>query len=204
MRFRTFAIGYVLVLAVYLFAKSHVNPPQPTNHFSKVVDLTRMQLKPHDLEATVLEGPPAAVASRRTAPLVVLDVQAEIERDASHEISVEDIADWELAHGEIPPDAVVLARTGLNEGTTTNFAGYSMDAMQFLVEGREVLAIGSDTRVSNKDLSRSAFAANIYRLGNVANLGEVPVSGSVITVTLQHTGKRGSMTIPVQLLAMVR
>jgi kynurenine formamidase len=203
MRFRTLAIGYVLVLAVYLFAKSHVNSPQPANHFSRVVDLTRPQLKPHDAEATVVEGPPGAAPSRWTAPLVVLDVQSEIKSDPRHQISVEDIADWELAHGEIPADAVVIARTRLDANATTSFAGYSMDAVQFLVEGREVLAIGSDTTMGNDDFSRFAYARTIYRLKNVANLERVPMSGSAMMATLQPVRGRAK-TIPVQLLAMVR
>lgn len=203
MKFRTFAIGYVLVLAVYLFAKSHVNPPQPANHFSKVVDLARPQLKLNDAEATALEGPSAAVTSQWTAPLVVLDVQSEMKSDPGHKISVEDIADWEQAHGEIPPDAVVIARTGLDANARTSFAGYSMDAMQFLVEGREILAIGSDTMLGNNDFNRSAYARNVYRLRNVANLGQVPVSGSAIIATVQPAQGRAK-TIPMRLFAMVR
>jgi len=213
MKFRTFAIGYVLVLAVYLFAKSHVNPPQPANHFSKVVDLTRPELKTHDASATVLDVPSDNVhgqskanqipAGGWTAPLVVLDVQSEMKSDPRHQISVEDVADWELAHGEIPPDAVVIARTGLYGKTFAAFAGYSADAAQFLIAGREILALGSDATMGNHDLSRFAYARNVYRLRNVANLEQVPVSGSAIMATVQ-AGRNRAKTVPVQLVAMVK
>jgi kynurenine formamidase len=215
MKFRTFAIGYILVLAVYLFAKSHVNPPQPGNHFSKVVDLTRPELKIHDSSATVLDVPSDNVrglskanqipAGSWTAPLVVLDVESEMKSDPRHQISVEDIADWELAHGEIPPEAVVIARTGFDANAAKNAAGYSMDAAHFLVEGREVIAIGADTSVVNgqgtEDVDRYVSAHSVYRLENVANLEMVPLSGSAISVTLQA---KPSKKAPVLLLARVQ
>lgn len=78
-----------------------------------------------------------------------------------------------------------------------------MDAMQFLVEGREILAIGSDTMLGNNDFNRSAYARNVYRLRNVANLGQVPVSGSAIIATVQPAQGRAK-TIPMRLFAMVR
>ncbi len=216
MKFRTLAIGYVLVLAVYLFAKSHANRPQAASHFKKVVDLTRPELQPHDSLATTLEAPANYApslwtateipASRLTAPLIVLDIESEIRNDPTHQVSVEDIADWELAHGEIPPDAIVIAHTGLSFHAANNFAGYSMDAARFLVEGRDALAIGSDTPTVDssrmKNVARYTLAHSVYHLENVTNLEQVPENGSFIAASVprQHHEK----TAPVQLLAMVR
>ena len=215
MKFRTFAIGYVLVLAVYLFAKGHVSPPLPANHFNTVVDLTRPELNIPDASATMLDAPAEDVpglwktneipASRLTAPLVVLDVRSKMKADPNHQISVEDIADWEQAHGEIPPDAVVIACTGFDANAAKNFAGYSMDAAQFLVEGREIIGMGSDTSVVNRqrseDVDRYVSTHSVYRLRNVANLEKVPANGSAITITaLSRRGK----AVPAQLLAMVQ
>jgi kynurenine formamidase len=141
-----------------------------------------------------------------TAPLVVLDIESETKGDRGHQVSVEDIADWELAHGEIPPDAIVIAHTGLSFDTTGNFAGYSMDAAQFLVEGRDVLAIGSDTPTIDSsrtnNIGRYTLAHSVYHLENVANLDKVPASGSIVTAFVQQ--QRRGKTAPVQLLAMVR
>ena len=57
---------------------------------------------------TVDQIPP----ERLIAPLVVLDVSAHAKDHADYQISVEDIARWEQANGQIPPGAVVVARTG--------------------------------------------------------------------------------------------
>ena len=46
-------------------------------------------------------------------PLVVLDVRSKARINSNYEISVQDIADWENAHGEIPTGAVVMAYTGM-------------------------------------------------------------------------------------------
>src|ERR1700730_12708128 len=51
-------------------------------------------------------------AGRLIGPLVVLDVSAEAESNPDYEISVQDIARWEQANGQVPLGAVVIARTG--------------------------------------------------------------------------------------------
>ena len=57
---------------------------------------------------TVDQIPP----ERLIAPLTVLDVTSQARRNPDYEVSVEDIAQWEQIHGEIPAGAVVVARTG--------------------------------------------------------------------------------------------
>ena len=51
-------------------------------------------------------------AGRLIGPLVVLDVSASAKSNPDYEISVQDIARWEQANGQIPLGAVVMARTG--------------------------------------------------------------------------------------------
>ncbi len=51
-------------------------------------------------------------AGRLVAPLVVLDISAQTPNLSDNQVSVEDIARWEHANGEIPLGAVVIARTG--------------------------------------------------------------------------------------------
>src|SRR5437660_10627105 len=57
---------------------------------------------------TVDQIPP----ERLIAPLSVLDVTAQVRRNPDYEGSLEDIAQWEQIHGELPPRSVVVARTG--------------------------------------------------------------------------------------------
>ena len=174
MRFRTFAIGYSLALALFVLAQRE---PISVQHlgFTRMVDLTRaveISLQPqtyarlhrsgHTIEAvTRIESPAKLVpglwtvnqipADRLRAPLVIMNIERNVSNDPNYKIGVEDIARWEQAHGQIPLGAVVLARTGWKAGHSSknskddgSLPGFSEDATQFLVEGRVVLGLGSD------------------------------------------------------------
>ena len=45
-------------------------------------------------------------------PSVVIDVRSEVAADVDYEVSVQDLKDWETAHGQIPAGAAVLLWTG--------------------------------------------------------------------------------------------
>lgn len=137
MRFRTFAIGYCLALALFVLAQRE---PISVQHvgFTRVVNLTRAldislesatyaQLhQPGSLSVlqagTRIEAPAKLVpglwtvnqipAARLHAPLVVMNVERSVAADPNYKIGVEDIARWEQRHGQIPLGAVVVARTG--------------------------------------------------------------------------------------------
>jgi kynurenine formamidase len=155
------------------------------------------------------------------APLVVLDVTANIENHADYQISVEDIANWEHAHSQIPLGSVVIARTGWDSrwnsakdyrnadpNGTMHFPGYSPDAAKFLVEGRSALGLGIDTLSIDRGLSQDfpvrqyTLAHSVYQLENVANLDRAPVTGGMVVVapTKLESGASG----PVRILALVR
>src|SRR5579863_3700807 len=195
MKIRTLIIGYVLALALFLFAKRHPDASSPTE-FRAVVDLT------HAMDAHGLANEPTAKSSpellgtridapahfarglwtvdqipteRLIAPLVVLDVSANAKNHPDYQISVEDIAAWEQAHNQIPLGSVVIARTGWDSNWKSaprnaasnpmHFPGYSPDAAKFLVEGRNVLGLGIDT--PNIDNGRSKnFAVRQYTLSH--------------------------------------
>ncbi len=114
-------------------------------------------------------------AERLIAPLVVLD-----ERTATHPLSVEDIADWEHAHGQIPQGAVVAILT------RKEIAALDPDAAQFLVEGRSIVGLGSNAKHINcgspNHPCEYALTHSTYLLGNIANLDRVPATGSVAIV----------------------
>jgi kynurenine formamidase len=142
-KIRTFIAGYVLALALLVFAQRHAEVLQPSG-FTGVVDLT------HSLNAaTPTYGPPSKSAyltktvatiakdkyfareislpehfgthldapahfiqgmwtvdqipaERLLAPLAVIDVSLTAANNPDYQISVEDIAKWERAHGDIP------------------------------------------------------------------------------------------------------
>jgi kynurenine formamidase len=157
---------------------------------------------------------------RLIAPLVVLDVSANVENHPDYQISVEDIATWEQVHNQIPLGSVVIARTGWDSSwkspkgyrngasDTARFPGYSPDAAKFLVEGRNVLGLGIDTpNIDNgpsKDFAvrQYTLSHSVYQLENVANLDRVPAVSATVVVapTKLESGASG----PVRILALLQ
>jgi kynurenine formamidase len=139
MRFKTFIIGLVLSLVVFLFAQRHpVGTAQPGG-FRGVVDLTHvidLSIRPADLKnslasarrsapeqfATQMDAPSQLARSlwtldqipdeRLIAALVVIDVRQQAKSNQDYQITVHDIARWEREHGQMPLGSVVMARTG--------------------------------------------------------------------------------------------
>ena len=180
---------------------------------------THLDAPAHFVEGlwTVDQIPP----ERLVSPLVVIDVIAKAKANADYQVAVEDIAAWEHVHGEIPPNAVVIADTGWNARWNSvseyrnadakgvmHFPGYSKDAARFLVEGRKVNGLGIDTLSIDYGPSpdfpvhQYTMAHSIYHLENVANLEHVPASGAVVVVApIKLEGGSGG---PVRILALVR
>ncbi len=242
MKTRTLIVGYVLALALFLFAQRHPGSASPTG-FHAVVDLT------HPIDAQALTYQPAEKVSlspaqfdtridaparfarglwtvdqipaeRLLAPLVVLDIRASMQNNSDYQISVDDIAKWERAHGQIPLGSVVIARTGWDSRWHSakdyrnadsrglmHFPGYSPDAAKFLVDGRNALGLGIDTLGidygPSKDFPVRQYALehSVYQLENVANLDRAPVTGAmaVVAPTKLENGPSG----PVRILALV-
>lgn len=166
---------------------------------------------------TVDQIPP----ERLVAPLAVIDVSPKVEGNADYQISVDDIAHWEQAHGQVAPNAVVIAHTGWDARWSSvdqyrnadakgvmHFPGYSQEAAKFLVEARNVVGLGIDTLSidygPSKDFSvhQYTMAHSLYHLENVANLDLVPASGATVVVApMKLEGGSGS---PVRILALIR
>ena len=243
MKTRTLIVGYVLALALFLFAQRHPGSSSPTG-FHAVVDLThtidartlanqvaeKSASLPEQFE-TRIDAPAGFArglwtidqipAERLLAPLVVLDVSANVAKYPDYQVSVEDIARWEQVHSQIPLGAVVIARTGWDSRWhsgkdyrnadprgITHFPGYSQDAARFLVEGRSALGLGIDTLSIDHGASKDfpvrqyTLAHSVYQLENVANLDRAPAAGGMIVVAPAklESGSSG----PVRILALLR
>ena len=171
MKTRTLIAGYVLALALFLFAQRHPSASSPTE-FRAVVDLTHPPAEKSAASplqfGTRIEAPAYFApglwtidqipGGRLIAPLVVVDVRRNAANQSDYQISVEDIARWEQAHNQIPLGSVVIARTGWDSRWssikdyrnadargTMHFPGFSPEAAKFLVAGRNVIGIGIDT-----------------------------------------------------------
>jgi kynurenine formamidase len=262
MKWKKFIVGYVLALAMLLFAQRHPAPtPSPT--YSSIVDLThslnsetptfesqgKRSFNITNLASITQDGyfsrqisipehfgthidAPAHFApglwtvdqipsERLIAPLVVLDVQNRSRQNPDYQVNMDDIIRWEQAHGPVPMGAVVMARTGwdyrwnsarqyrnADRKAIMHFPGFSMEAAQFLVQGRNTLGLGIDTLSVDNGASKDfpvhkyTLSHSLYHLENVANLGAVPESGA--TVVVAPAKLEGGSGGPVRILALLK
>jgi kynurenine formamidase len=136
-------------------------------------------------------------------------------------VSVQDVAAWEDAHGQIPEGAVVMAYTGWDERWNsqrefrneqsdhlTHYPGFSLEAAKFLVKTRDVVGLGIDTMSVDKGATTTypvhyfTSQESVYHLENVANLALVPPAGATVVVApvKLENGSGG----PARVLALVR
>jgi kynurenine formamidase len=167
---------------------------------------------------TVDQIPP----DRLIGPLVLIDIASKCKTSPDYLLSMEDVAAWEQAHGQMPPGAIVMARTGWaarwnsmsdyrgtpGPGGTMHFPGFSLDAVKFLVESRRIFGLGIDTLgVDNgpsKDfpVHRYTAAHNVYHLENVDDLSAVPASGAILIASPAKL--EGGSGGPVRIFALLK
>ena len=173
---------------------------------------------------THLDAPSHFAEGRRTAdqvplssliaPASVVDVSAKATPD--YQVSAEDLEAWEAEHGRIADGSILLVRTGWSErwtdpaaylGTSLvgpdavaelHFPGIGPDAAQWLVDNRDVVAVGIDT--PSIDYGQSAnfeshvilYAQNVAGFENVANLDQLPATGAaVVALPMKIEGGSG-------------
>lgn len=160
-------------------------------------------------------------AERLVAPLVVIDITKHAQSNSDYQLSMQDIAQWEQEHGQIPQGSVVMLDTGWDERWNMpdryrnadakgvmHFPGYSLDAAKFLVEARGALGLGIDTLSidygpsKNFEVHQYTLGHGLYHLENVANLARTPAAGALALVApMKLEGGSGG---PVRILALVR
>ena len=262
MKWKTFGIGYILAIAIFLFAERRTTTPtSPT--FSSVVDLTheagdktpmfdepskdRFQARtvaqidkdgffaryiclPEHF-GTHIDAPAHFSVGRWTVdqippqrligPLAVIDVSGKAHANPDYAVSVEDIAEWERANGQIPAGAIVMVRTGwatrwssekdyrnADASGTLHFPGYSPEAARFLVEARNVIGLGIDTLSVDPGVAKTfpvhkyTSARSVYHIENAANLSDAPEAGAMVVVAPAKI--EGGSGGPVRVLALVR
>lgn len=158
-------------------------------------------------------------------PAVVIDVTSACAADRDHRVDVADFAAWEASHGAIPTGAIVLLRTGFEQfwpdrvrymGTAErgpgavaklHFPGLHADAAKWLVEQREIHAVGLDTPSIDHGPSRGfeahrvLAAASVPAFENLTNLGLLPARGfEVIALPMKIRGGSGG---PLRAVALV-
>lgn len=150
-----------------------------------------------------------------TGYAIVIDVSDQVSENRDYQIQPSDITDWEVDHGRIPDDSIVLFHTGFgaewpdaeaylgtaNRGEEAlaelSFPGIHPDAAQWLVDNRSVKAVGLDT--ASLDYGQSElyethqilFEHDIAGFENVANLDQLPTTGAYV-IALPMKIKDGS------------
>ena len=144
-------------------------------------------------------------------PAAVIDFSAVAANNPDAMLSVDDIKNWESAHGDIPEGAIVVARSGWGRywpdkkrylgtdkfGDVTNlrFPGFSADAVKYLLNSRKVAALAIDTPSmdpgNSKDfpVHRLWLGANKVGFENVAHADKLPEIGATIFCIPMKIGK---------------
>ncbi len=155
------------------------------------------------------------------AGAVVIDISRKAEEDPDYLLTVEDILEWEQAHGRIPPRSWILLRTDWSKRSAEEYVnrredgahtpGPSADAVRFLVEERDAHGLGVETIGTDAGQAHllnppypahSLFhGAGRYGLQCLANLDQLPPVGSVVVASpLKIAGGSGS---PLRVIAFV-
>jgi kynurenine formamidase len=162
---------------------------------------------------------------RLIGPAVVIDVMEQSQRDGDYQVTTEDLQRFEQQHGQIPPEAIVLIRTGFASrwpsaerylGTTErgaegvrklHFPGLHPDAARWIVANRPVRAIGIDTASIDYGQStlfeshRALYAVDIPAFENLASLERLPATGALVIALPMKVG--GGTGAPLRALAVL-
>jgi kynurenine formamidase len=156
---------------------------------------------------------------------VVVDVVENCEGNPDYQVTVGDLLRWESEHGQIPPDGLVLIRTGLSSrwpdaarylGTAErgeeavqklHFPGLHPDAARWLVGNRPIKAIGIDTASIDYGPStmfeshRTLYERNIPAFENLTALDRLPPIGAfVVALPMKISNGSGA---PLRAVAVV-
>ena len=141
-------------------------------------------------EYPAIDELPATYALR---PLVVISIEAEVEKDPGYALSVADITAFEAKHGRIPEGSVVFVRSGWSKrwpdpalAKEKPFPGVGLAALKFLHLERKILFHGHeplDTDATPTLEGEAWLMHNGYaQAAGVANLDKVPETGALVAI----------------------
>lgn len=156
-------------------------------------------------------------------PLCVIDITDKVKEDCHYAVTVDDIKAYEEKYGQIPEGAFVALRTdwsknwpdmdaisGIAEDGSENFPGWSMEALQYLIEERNIAVNGHETLDTDASALAAAagdLACERYILSKgklqvevLCNLDQVPAAGAVAFVAWPRI--EGATGLPVRVWAV--
>ena len=156
-------------------------------------------------------------------PLVVIDVHAEVAKDADYTLTLDRVKKWEADHGAIPNGAFVALRTdwskrwpdtaameNKSEDGIAHYPGWGKEALKYLYEERQITASGHETTdtdpgtATSKDdfaLETYVLGTNHYQIEMLTNLDQVPESGALVVVSFPKP--KGGSGFPARVFAIV-
>jgi kynurenine formamidase len=156
-------------------------------------------------------------------PLVLFDIHDRVRTDPDAVPTLADIAAWEAAHGTIPEGSFAALRTdwslrwpdpaameNVGADGLAHRPGWSREVLQFLVEERNIAAIGHETpdtdsgrsvsELGDFPLERYFLNSGRWQIELLTNLASVPESSAVIFAGWPKP--RGSPGFPVRAIAL--
>ncbi|MDN3669107.1 cyclase family protein [Echinicola jeungdonensis] len=156
---------------------------------------------------------------------IKIDVSEKASQNPDYQVSQFDLEFWEAEHDQIPDGSIILLQTGFGKkypdkmeylGTDQrgpeavkdlHFPGLAPDAAKWLVEERNIHAIGIDTpsidygQSQNFGTHVALMTANIPAFENVANLEKLPAKDfHIIALPMKIKGGSGG---PLRIVAIV-
>ena len=161
--------------------------------------------------------------SKLIAPAAVVDVAERVAADPDFLLEIDDLKQWEAAHGPLPDGGWLLLRTGWDARSDSQEAflnadengphtpGISVEAAKWLAEEAPIIGVGVETVGTDAGRAHSfdpAFPCHTFVLGagkygltQLQNLDRLPPTGAVvIAAPLPIVGGSGS---PTRVLALV-
>lgn len=155
-------------------------------------------------------------------PLCIIDKTEAIKDNADYVLTVTDIAEWETIYGKIPEKAFVVFQSGwskrpaetmdnLDEEGNRHFPGWSLEAVTFLVEERNIGGIGHETSDTEAPVTsgKTNYEVEYYILEQdriqvelLTNLEECPAAGALIFCTFPKV--KGGTGFPARCFALCR
>ena len=153
----------------------------------------------------------------------MIDVSDRVAADPDFLLEVDDVRQWEAAHGPLPEGGWLLLRTGwdarsgsqeafLNaDETGPHTPGFDVGCARWLAEESPLVGVGVETVGTDAGAAHSfeppfpvhnfVLGAGKYGITQLANLAALPATGAVIVVApLKLVGGTGS---PARVLALV-
>ncbi|MBP1040754.1 cyclase family protein [Vagococcus sp. BWB3-3] len=140
-------------------------------------------------------------------PLVVLHVEDKVAANHDYAVTKEDILAFEAEHGDIPPHSFVALASGWSQRWPDQAAfdnkdhdgnnhtpGWSLEALRFLCEERQIDAIGHETLDTDCALDYQkngtleaeyyVLSQDVYQVEVMTNLTQLPSKGAIIITSV--------------------